>query len=330
MFPRGARCASIRYKRFGTTDRSGQVDSRSNRRLFPRSLLPSCDHERRRRRTGHGGSAVRARRGIGDPRAAVHLPSRLPLSFLRVEIEAPPDMDWPSVNCSRLPAAFRRVATEKPPVMDCPSLNSQSSTSSVLIVTASPSFSPMSSAGAFPSVPEIVPLPKAGHHDPDVLVAPAFDGRGVFHGALPSWPLLVERRNEFGPAALGFSGRSHKARVVRAELHHVAPFCLPLAARDQQRCRDEEADQDSAHATLPSPSAFGTVLHGSHADLGVGEGLERFGGRHAMSLQRVVLRMPAVRTGDVKFTPQARSTTGVCPAASVGWGEAWRVDWKKR
>ena len=73
---------------------------------------------------------------ISEPAADVHLPSRLPAAFWRVEIETPP-------------------------VMDCPSVNSQSLTSPVWIVTASPRFSPMSSTGSFPSAPEIVPLPKA-------------------------------------------------------------------------------------------------------------------------------------------------------------------------
>ena len=172
-------------------------------------------------------------------------------------------MDCPSVNSSRLLAAFWRVEIENPPVMDCPSVNSQSSMSPVWIVTASPSFSPMSSTGSFPSVPEIVRAAQGGDHDPDVLVAPAFDGRGVFHSALSPWPVLVERRNELGPAALGFSGRGRKARVVRAELHDVAPLDLLLAGRDQKRCRHEEADQDSPHAPSPSPSTFGTLMNGS-------------------------------------------------------------------
>jgi len=67
----------------------------------------------------------------------------------------------------------------------------------------------------------------------------------------------VERRNELGPAALGFSGRRHKARVVRAELHDVALLGLRLAGQDQQCCRHEEADQDSPHAPSPPPSTFG-------------------------------------------------------------------------
>ena len=56
-----------------------------------------------------------------------------------------------------------------------------------------------------------------------------------------------------------------QVHLIHAELHDVAPLDLLLAGRDQQRCRHEEADQDSPHAPSPSPSTFGTLLNGSIA-----------------------------------------------------------------